>query len=309
MSISPQAKSNEVSRPASPATDALEVISLDDEAISPSEDAQRMKSNLGRKTSSWKDFKAKAEMKIKSTFGDSFSKERKAVDGTAVSPTEISPDSVESGSSTPDDERCEKVAELLKNIEDLGAECDREVVIASTSTTAATTPTPTTPKASNNIIEKKDKRVDFVEEPCRKVSFPVVEGAGASRPRDLAFSGDSNAPLAPPRLKKEKRLERLLSVPNIKLNKQDQNRLLNLRKSSNVLEQKSTSPASSSAAKNKGNFMRRFSKYQFHCINQSAIKNTNNKNNNNNNNNNNTTNIEVCVCFSLPNKQCIDVNE
>ena len=272
MSISPQAKSNEPSRPASPATDALEVISLDDEALSPSEEAQRMKSNLARKTSSWKGFKVlttKAESKLKNTFGDSFSKDRKAVDGTIISPTEISPESVESGPSSPEDDKSEKMADLIKNIEDLGAECDKEMAAVSNVTT------PTTSMKMSNNGDKKDKRVDFVEEPCRKISFPVVEGAGISRPTDLTFSKDPNSPIAPPRIKKEKRLERLLSVPNIKLNKIDQNRLISLRKSSNVLEQKSASASTATttmSTKNKGNFMRRFSKYQFHCINQSTIK-------------------------------------
>lgn len=272
MSISPlPPKSNEPSRPASPAADALEVLSLDEEAISPGEDVNRMKANSNRKTSSWKGFKShfsKAEMKIKSTFGDSLTKERKAVDGTIISPVELSPDSVEESapSSSPDDEETEKIqemSELIKNIEELGAECDKEIA----------------PKVSNNSIpvDKKDRRVDFaVEEPlCRKESVTPSEGAGISRPTELPFS-KNDAPTAPPRMKKEKRLERLLSVPNIKLNKQDQNRLLNLRKTSNVEKSfaPSTSSASASSGKNKGgNFMRRFSKYQFHCINQSIFKN------------------------------------
>lgn len=246
MSVSPQPKSNQSSRPASPAADALEVLSLDDEAISPCEDAQR-KSNITRKTSSWKGFKSHISKAAKSTFGESFTKDRKAVDGTAVSPTELSPDSVESGPESTSDEndKTEKISELIRNIEELGTECDREAV--------AVTPTKT-PNSDK-------KRVDFIEEPSRKISYPVVEGAGASRPTELAFNRDSSSPQAPPRLKKEKRLERLLSVPNIKLNKQDQNRLLNLRKTSNVLEQKQSPPVQPAIAKNKGNFMRRFSKY------------------------------------------------
>jgi hypothetical protein len=224
-----------------------------------------MKGNSNRKNSSWKDFKShfsKAEMKIKNTFGDSLTKERKAVDGTIISPVELSPDSVEESapSSSPDDEKTEKIqemADLIKNIEELGAECDKEVA----------------PKVSNISIpvDKKDRRVDFaVEEPlCRKGSVPPNEGAGISRPTELPFS-KNEVPTAPPRIKKEKRLERLLSVPNIKLNKQDQNRLLNLRKTSNVEKSSAHSTTSASASKNKGgNFMRRFSKYQFHCINQS----------------------------------------
>lgn len=274
---SPQPKSNEPSRPASPATDALEVISLDEEAISPSEDAQRMKAN-NRKTSSWKGFKSqfsKAELKIKNTFGDSFSKERKAIDGTIISPMELSPDSVELSPSTPDDEKQENIANLIKNIEELGAECDKELAA--------------TPPKMTSVSDKKDKRVDFVEEPFRKISMQPIEGAGISRPTDLSFGSSSGSsslgPIAPPRVKKEKRLERLMSVPNIKINKQDQNRLLNLRKTSNVVvtEQRPSSSSSvgtpataiqpnTAAMKNKGNFMRRFSKYQFHCINQSTIK-------------------------------------
>lgn len=268
MSISPlPPKSNEPSRPASPAADALEVLSLDEEAISPGEEAIRMKANSNRKPSSWKGFKSslsKAEIKIKS-----FTKERKAVDGTPCSPTELSPDSVEESgqSSSPEDESTEKIADLIKNIEELGAECDREIYAN------------VTPKAPNSCVpDKKDKKVDFAveESPCRKSSVSPNEGAGISRPTELPFSGkNEGAPTAPPRVKKDKRLERLLSVPNIKLNKQDQNRLLNLRKTSNVEKTSAPSTSSSTVAsgsKSKGgNFMRRFSKYQFHCINQSII--------------------------------------
>lgn len=253
MSISPQPKSNEPSRPASPAADALEVLSLDEEAISP-EEASKMKANH-RKSSSWKGLKnqlSRAEMKIKSTFSEPFAKERKgsvifygsAADGTLLSPVELSPDSVESGSSSPDQdtsEKTEKIADLIKNIEDLGSECDNIAPKATNS-------------AGNDKRESTVKRVEFMEEPCKKVSMSTIEGAGISRPTELSF-GD--APIAPPRMKKDgsKRLERLLSVPNLKLNRTDQNRLLNLRKTSNIVDQKSN--------KNKGNFIRRFSKYQF----------------------------------------------
>lgn len=261
MSISPQPKSNEPSRPVSPAADALEVLSLDEEAISP-EEALRMKANQNhRKSSSWKGIKSqlsKAEMKIKSTFAEPFGKERKgsvifygsAAEGQAMSPVELSPDSVESGPPSPDQdvdgESAEKIADLIKNIEELGSECDRELQGS---------------KGLNIPNDKKDstvKRVDFAEEPCKKVSMSAIEGAGISRPTDLSFRANE-APVAPPRMKGSKRLERLLSVPNIKLNKQDQNRLLNLRKTSNIVDQKTN--------KNKGNFIRRFSKYQFQSFN------------------------------------------
>jgi hypothetical protein len=273
MSISPlPPKSNEPSRPASPAADALEVLSLDEEAaISPSEDVIRMKANSNRKTSSWKGFKSqftKAEMKIKSTFGDSFAKERKAVDGTIISPVELSPDSIEDSaqSSSPENEPAEKFTDLIRNIEELGAECDKEIAAKTMSNSSCAA-----------VVEKKDRRVDFAveESPCRKASVPPSEGAGISRPTELPFGSKNDIPIAPPRAKKEKRLERLLSVPNIKLNKQDQNRLLNLRKTSQVekssaLSTSSSTAATASSSKSKGgNFMRRFSKYQFTCINQS----------------------------------------
>lgn len=259
MSISPQPKSNEASRPVSPAADALEILCLDEEAISP-EEASKMKAN-NRKSSSWKGLKnqlSKAEMKIKSTFTEPFHKERKgsvifyggAAEGTVDSPVELSPDSVESGPPSPDHDgngerdKTEKIADLIRNIEELGSECDKEI----------------TSKAPN---DKKDavKRVDFVEEPFKKASVSTIEGAGMSRPTELPVRA-SEAPVAPPRKRDpSKRLERLLSVPNLKLNKQDQTRLLNLRKTSNnLLDQKSN--------KNKGNFIRRFSKYQFQSFTQ-----------------------------------------
>lgn len=253
MSISPQPKSNETSRPVSPAADALESLSLDDEAFSP-EEASKMKANH-RKSSSWKSLKnqlSRAEMKIKSTFTEPFAKERKgsvfygsAAEGTAISPTELSPESVESGPPSPVDqdvsEKTEKIADLIKDIEEAGSELDKEIQISKT--------------VSCEKKESTVKRVDFAEEPCKKISMSSIEGAGISRPTDLSF------PTAPPRTKREgsKRLERLLSVPNLKLNKQDQTRLLNLRKTSNIGDQKSN--------KNKGNFIRRFSKYQFQSFN------------------------------------------
>lgn len=260
MSISPQPKSNETSRPASPAADALDVLSLDEEAISP-EEASKIKANH-RKSSSWKGLKnqlSRVEMKIKSTFTEPFAKERKgsvifyqsATDGTLHSPVELSPVSVESGSSSPDQdehvekEKTEKLSDLIKNIEELGSECDNVASKATNSSAVAG-------------CEKKEstaKRVDFKEEPNKKVStMSTLEGAGSSRPTELPF-GD--APIRPPRTKKDgsKRLERLLSVPNLNLNRQDQTRLFNLRKTSNVVDQKSN--------KNKGNLLRRFSKYQF----------------------------------------------
>jgi len=287
MSISPQpTKSNEPSRPVSPAADALEILSLNEEAISP-EEAARMKANLQRKGSSWsrglKHQLSKAEMKLKSTFGSEKGSKGSVMEGTIISPMEISPDSVESGPTTPTDEndgevreKSEKISDLIKNIEELGAECDKE--FNPQQQLPLTKKEPTTSAAATTAT----KRVDFVEEPIKKVSVATNEGAGMSRPTELPFGGFAS-PTAPPRMKKDgKRLERLMSVPNIKLNKQDQNRLLNLRKTSNIVAAAGGSGSGNSAAaaasvgggaaavgvdqkanKNKGNFIRRFSKYQF----------------------------------------------
>lgn len=264
MSISPQPISNEPSRPASPAADALEVLSLDDEAITP-EEASKMKANH-RKSSSWKGFKnqlSKAEMKIKNTLR----KGSMVMEGTALSPSEFSPESVESNPPTPtpeqeeaEKEKLEKLSELIKNIEELGNECDEEMQTSAAKKdfTSSPMPTPTT----NAAVTTTQKRVDF-EEPCKKVSMSAIEGARISRPNELSLESsqqdnfDFAPPIAPPRTKKDgsKRLERLLSVPNLKLNRQDQARLLNLRKSGIDQNQKSNSN------KPKGNFMRRFSKY------------------------------------------------
>lgn len=262
MSISPQPKSNEPSRPVSPAADALDVLSLDDEAITP-EEASKMKANH-RKSSSWKGFKnqlSKAEMKIK----NSLRKGSVVIEGT-ISPTEFSPESVESNPPTPtpdeddaaDNGKLEKLSELIKNIEELGSECDKEM---QTSAAAVVTKKDftSTQMSTSTAASTTLKRVDF-EEPCKKVSMSAIEGARISRPSELTLESSEHdnfaPPVAPPRTKKDgsKRLERLLSVPNLKLNRQDQARLLNLRKSANETPK-------SNSNKPKGNFMRRFSKY------------------------------------------------
>jgi hypothetical protein len=250
MSISPQPKSNEPSRPPSPAADALEVLSLDDEAITP-EEANRMKANH-RKSSSWKGFKnqlTKAEMKIKNTLR----KGSVVMEGTALSPSEFSPESIDSNPTTPENEenekKIERMSELIKNIEELGNEyVDKELLQTSAVTNNNT-------NNNSNRKEFTTKRVDFIEEPCKKVSMSAIEGANVSRPNELSLETSSMSPIAPPRMKKDgsKRLERLRSVPNLMLNRQDQTRLQNIRKGANI-EHKSIT-------KNKGNFMRRFSKY------------------------------------------------
>lgn len=102
------------------------------------------------------------------------------------------------------------------------------------------------PQASYSI-----KKVDFIEEPFIKSSVPQNEGGSISRPLDLPLQEtyDRDRPNPPPRTKKkEKRDQRLLSVPNIKYVKPD---VQDLRSKSMKTDQPSFT----------GNLMRRFSKY------------------------------------------------
>lgn len=72
-----------------------------------------------------------------------------------------------------------------------------------------------------------NKKVEFSEEPAQRVAFVMPsEGALVSRPADLplaASTADDDRPVPPPRISKFKNnKQRLLSVPNIKLAKQQQ---------------------------------------------------------------------------------------
>lgn len=72
-----------------------------------------------------------------------------------------------------------------------------------------------------------NKKVEFSEEPTQRVAFVMPsEGALVSRPADLpltASTADDDRPVPPPRISKFKNnKQRLLSVPNIKLAKQQQ---------------------------------------------------------------------------------------
>lgn len=295
MSSSPQ-KSNETSRPVSPAADALEVLSANEDAISPEESSKMQAAQCRRKSSSWKGFSlkrqlSKAEMKIKSTFRDGNGKEssRKGsifyhgpTEGTPLSPVEISPESIESDPSSPDQEsymsqhKADKIADLIKNIEELGTDLDTaEEPNPDTKSVLSSNQGSETGK-SDDSSEKKErmrsistphgpmqtKRVEFHEDIFKKVSAPILEGGAASRPSDLSLEeeDEEEVPIRPPRTKTTRggRGDRQLSVPNIKLNKQDMTKLRDLRKPSIV----GNATGGAKSERSKSTFIRRFSKYQ-----------------------------------------------
>ena len=236
----------------SPAAEALEVLSSNEDAISPEEGSKMQAAQCRRKSSSWKGFSlkrqlSKAEMKIKSTFRDGNGKEssRKGsifhygpTDGTPLSPVEISPESIESNPSSPDQEsymsqqKAEKIADLIKNIEELGAELETPDESNPDTKSILSSNQGSDTGKSDDSSEKKEKvrsvstphppmqkKVEFHEEIFKKVSAPIVEGGAASRPSELRLDeDDEDIPMRPPRTKSG-RDGRLLSVPNIKLNK------------------------------------------------------------------------------------------
>ncbi|XP_063707454.1 syntaxin-binding protein 5 isoform X2 [Culicoides brevitarsis] len=101
------------------------------------------------------------------------------------------------------------------------------------------------------------KRVEFSEEVMQRASMSSVEGARVSRPSNLELQSttEPDEPVRPPRQNKskatDKRNDRLLSVPNLKMSKQN---LKDLRSKSGRSD---SQPGSSKFA---GNLMRRFNK-------------------------------------------------
>jgi hypothetical protein len=203
-----------------------------------------------------------------------------ATDGTPLSPVEISPESVESSPSSPDpvesptlidEEKALNIANLIKNIEELGTDLDNTVsqsTLECKSSNQDESESSSILKSDDNA-EKKEKsrsastpfgppsqfkRVDFAEETVEKKSVSIVDGPYMSRPTDLPLN-EGMSPIPPQRsksLKEKRRYERMLSVPNIKLSKLEANKLKDLRK-----------PIASKMEKtSKNTFMRRFSKYQ-----------------------------------------------
>lgn len=106
------------------------------------------------------------------------------------------------------------------------------------------------------------KRVDFSDECTVRSLATNLEGARLSRPSELPLFDETDRPMPPPRTKKkDKRDQRLLSVPNIKYVRQDSTKMRDLRSRSDKDQ------ASSFA----GSLIRRFSKYLLRVVLQSAI--------------------------------------
>lgn len=95
------------------------------------------------------------------------------------------------------------------------------------------------------------KRVDFSEDIIVKSLGTQLEGAHLSRPSDLPLFDDDGNPIATLRSMKKVKRNRMLSVPNIKLNRLDTVKLRDLRA-------RSQKDQASSFA---GSLIRRFSKY------------------------------------------------
>lgn len=109
------------------------------------------------------------------------------------------------------------------------------------------------------------KRVEFSEEVRQRIS--EVDGARASRPSRLDLESttdpDTEGPMRPPRHNSktkllDKRNERLLSVPNLKMSRQN---LKDLRSKSGRSDSSAGGQGSSKFA---GNLIRRFSKYHLY---------------------------------------------
>lgn len=212
-------------------------------------------------------------------------------DGTPLSPVEISPDTPNSGSIPSEPSEVEK-SDFLEQIEkDIESTLDEmniktEITIESmrspSTSDLSDTESPTVstinmaqsvPKSSfhDQMIKargKKERTMSLsqaqgpfnIEEPIVvKSSVTPIEGAFQSRPSDLPLYDGNNdqqqQPVAPPRYKKkDKREQRLLSVPNIKYP------VCDLRsKSGSKFEQQQQQPQQQQSFA--GNFIRRFSKY------------------------------------------------
>lgn len=112
------------------------------------------------------------------------------------------------------------------------------------------------------------KRVEFSEEVMQRVAASQVDGARVSRPSCLELQNTTDpddGPTRPPRHNSskakllDKRNERLLSVPNLKMSRQN---LKDLRSKSGRSESSAGTAGSSKFA---GNLIRRFSKYHLCC--------------------------------------------
>lgn len=234
------------------------------EAYSPNEDEEDETKKIAqarRKSSIWK--KAlqirKRISKTNQGFGESDTNRFGPTDGTALSPIEVSPTTVEmpgasesqSNLSQSDLDDIEK--SIVRNLAELNANSDvDERSDNDENDTAIERRSSVDPDAEwkKRVMSQphclQTRRSDVSDELVMKLSTANVEGARQSRPSDLPLFDDSGRPIPPPRTHSN-RSQRLLSVPNIKYN----------RSISENARTKSRKEPTSIAA----NLMRRFSKY------------------------------------------------
>lgn len=204
-------------------------------------------------------------------------------EGTPLSPVEVSPITT-SQSTSSDTDRSDFIADIEKdivqNIDELSARKpitpDSRDATANNSDDGESEPSSLidyqhqshTPRSILQTIDMKprkasqpqnlpSKKVDFSEETVVRSLAANCEGSRMSRPSELPLFDENGQPILPPRgKKKDNRDKRLLSVPNIKFNRQESTKLKDLRA-------RSEKDQGSSFA---GNIMRRFSKYQLRTV-------------------------------------------
>jgi hypothetical protein len=220
---------------------------------------------------------SRAEIRIKNTFKESARKGSvfyaSATDGAPLSPIETSPDTEPSSepsvSPITAEERPNYLEELekdvAKNLDDLNVKPDSTIESAVTDTTEEELPKTDEPidnylprynpessdrKRTVSVPQPITKRVEFKEEVMARASqVPMLEGGRMSRPSDLPLDDIDDGPTRPPRTKKSDK-QRMMSVPNIALSKQDCSKLKDFRSKSTKQD-----------ASLKGNFIKKFSKY------------------------------------------------
>lgn len=204
-------------------------------------------------------------------------------EGTPLSPVEVSPIAT-SHSTSSDTDRSDFIADIEKDIvqsiDELSAKKpitpDSRDATANNSDDAESEPSSLvdcqqqshTPRSILQSVDMKprkvsqpqnlpSKKVDFSEETVVRSLATNCEGSRMSRPSELPLFDENGQPILPPRgKKKDNRDKRLLSVPNIKFNRQESTKLKDLRA-------RSEKDQGSSFA---GNIIRRFSKYQLRAV-------------------------------------------
>lgn len=283
------------SRPVSPAIEALETPTSEDVPQLPVEEEAtqgRCKSNP------WKSFNLKRQLSkvnmIKSKNNENIlaiAKKCAPTEGTPLSPVEISPDTPNSEPSDPSLDEIEQIEKQIElQLQDMNIRTEITIESFRSPSTTSDISEPESPNVSTiNMAQSMPKSSIHeqmikgrgnkartmslsqphgnytIEEPIitkSSVSTPV-EGALQSRPSDLPLYDSNNEqqqqPVPPPRYKKkDKRDQRLLSVPNIKYP------VCDLRSKNGGKHEQQQQPTTSHQQPQQsfaGNLIRRFSKY------------------------------------------------